>query len=184
MRNGRKVIISGLAIRFALAPFTGHAYDMAWQVFSQRLYFEQGVVDLKYFPTLPVLYYLQVLSYTIYALLRILGMNDFSLFYHTSLAIEGVFLKLPFIISDLGIFLIIRSITHRLEPASLFFLNPLTIYISAAWGTYDSLMLLPLMGGFLLLQTIGKVYASVAFAMSGATKLFGVLPYTLSWRPL
>src|SRR4029077_13461415 len=130
--------------RLALAPFTGHPGDLALFVTSQRLFYQSGVIDLKYFPTLPTIYYIQLLFYAPYQLLRLAGMPDFQYLYHTTFMIETVFLKLPLILADVGIFLVLLAATKKLMPATLYFLNPLPILLSGVWGTYDSLMLFPL----------------------------------------
>ena len=115
-----------------------------------------------------------------YALLTAHGLGDYQLLYHTSFMIETVFLKLPYVLSDLGIFLLILKITGRLWSATLFFLNPLVILVSSAWGMYDSLMLLALMGGILLMARAGSnVGSSLLMLLSGIVKLFGFLPYGL-----
>src|SRR6266704_530716 len=94
------VLFSGLIVRFGLAPFTGHPYDLGSFAIPQRLYYQYGTLDLRYYPTLPLLYYVQLVFYAPYELLRLLGMPDFQFFYHTTLMTEGLFLKLPLIISD------------------------------------------------------------------------------------
>src|SRR5437016_12200736 len=125
------VILSGLGIRLSLAPLTGHAYDMGIYAFAQRSYFENAIVTLKTFPTLPLIYFVQLPFYAIYAVLQLLGLHDYQLLYHTTLMIEGIFLKAPFMLADIGIFVVIQKITGRLLPATLFFLNPLAIYESS-----------------------------------------------------
>src|SRR6266852_9192469 len=99
-RPASAVLLSGLGIRIGLALFTGHPGDIALFVTSQRLFYQTGTIDLKYFPTLPTVYYLQLLFYAPYQLLRLAGMSDFQYFYNTTLMIEGVFLKLPLILCD------------------------------------------------------------------------------------
>ncbi len=160
-----------------LAPVAGHPYDIALTVFSQRLYYQWGALDLKYFPTLPMLYYIQLSFYSIYVGLRALGLPDALLLYHTSLMIEGVFLKVPMILADAGVFFVLLRVTRKTLPAALYFLNPLAIFLSGAWGTYDSLMLLPLAAGFHLLQQDKRKPAALAFVVSGAIKLFGFIPF-------
>src|SRR6266566_976620 len=177
LRSSIAVVILGLAVRLLLAPITGHPYDMGLFALSQRLYFESGILDLKYFPTLPLLFYVQIPFYAIYTLGRDLGLPDFQLFYHTTLMVESVFLKLPLILSDLGCFFTIQMLTRKRMPAILFFLNPFVIYLSSVWGTYDTLMMFPLIAGFALLLRSGKSRSTLAFVVSGLAKLFGFLPY-------
>ncbi len=144
----------------------------------QRIFYGSGILDFKYFPTLPPLYYVQLASYSFYTLLRIGGLQDPVLFYHSTYAIEGVFLKLPMILADMGVFLLFVR-TGRILPAVLYYLNPFMIYLSAAWGTYDSLMIVFLVAGFAALERGNKPLATLAFTFSGLVKLFGFIPLAL-----
>ena len=173
------VLLSGLALRLGLAPFTGHPGDMALFVTSQRLFYQTGAIDLKYFPTLPAIYYIQLLFYAPYQFLRFVGMPDFQYYYHTTLMIESVFLKLPSILCDVGIYLVILSFARKIAPATLFFLNPLPICLSAVWGTYDSTMLFPLILGLYFSTHQNRPISSLAFVLSGLLKLFGSVAYAL-----
>src|SRR2546428_9660842 len=94
------VLLSGLGIRLGLAPFTGHPGDIALFIASQRLFYQTRTIDLKYFPTLPTVYYVQLLFYAPYQLLRLVGMPDFPYLYHTPKIIESLFFKLPSIPCD------------------------------------------------------------------------------------
>lgn len=175
------VLISGLAIRLGLAPLTGHPGDLALFVTPQRLFYQTGFIDLKYYPTLPFVYYVQLLFYAPYQLLRLVGMPDFQYYYHTTLMIEGVFLKLPSILCDLGIFMLLLGYTRKLIPATLFFLNPLPICLSAVWGTYDSMMLFPLILGLYLFATHdNRTISTLTLVFSGLLKLFGFVPFALA----
>ena len=174
------VLLSGLLIRLGLAPFTGQPYDMGTFVVSQRLFYQSGIFDLKYFPTLPTLYYVQLLFYACYAMLSLAGIQDFQYYYHTTMMVEGSFLKLPFILADVGIFIVMLRVTRKLLPATLFFLNPFPIYLSAVWGMYDSLMLFPLLLGMsALANREDRTGASFMFILSGALKFFGFLACAL-----
>lgn len=174
------VLLMGLAIRLGLAPFTGHPGDLALFVTSQRLFYQTGTIDLKYFPTLPGIYYVQLLFYAPYQLLRLAGMPDFQDYYHTTMMIEGLFLKLPLILSDVGIFLVLLTFTRKLIPATLFFLNPFSIYVSAVWGIYDSMMLFPLMLGLYTWTTRdSRPFSGLTFVVSGLLKLFGFVAFAL-----
>lgn len=167
-----------MVVRLAIAPLTGHPYDMALWADYQRIFYGSGILDFKYFPTLPPLYYFQLATYSFYTILRIGGLQDPLLFYHPTYAIEGIFLKLPMIIADMGVFfLFVRS--GKILPAVLYYLNPFVIYLSAAWGTYDSLMIVFLVAGFVALERDNKRLATVAFTISGLVKLFGLIPLAL-----
>jgi hypothetical protein len=172
------VLVLGLAIRVGLAIFTGHPYDMFLWTYSARLFYESKIFD-THFPTLPLLYYLQLASYSFYAFLRLLGLQDPQFLYHPHYMIEGLFLKLPMILSDLGIFILITRFTKKLIYGALFYFNPFIIYLSAVWGMYDSIMMLPLVYGVMLLSQNEQRHATICFGLSGLTKLFGFIPFAM-----
>ena len=172
------ILIVGLMVRFALALVSGHPYDMAIWANYQRLFYSAGILDFRYFPTLPIIYYMQLASYSFYAFLVDAGLHDPQLFYHTTYMIEGVFLKLPMILADLGVFLLLIRASKPFA-AALYFLNPFLIYLSGAWGTYDSIMIFFLVAGFLALEKSKRLIATSLFTVSGLVKLFGLVPLAL-----
>ncbi len=144
----------------------------------QRIFYQSGTLDFRYFPTLPLIYLLQLASYAPYALLGNLGFHDILLFYHTTYVVEGVFLKLPMILADVGVFILLARYA-KIVYATFYYLNPFTIYISAAWGTYDSVMIFFIVAGFLSLKQDRNLLATAAFSISGLVKLFGFIPLAL-----
>ncbi len=144
----------------------------------QRIFYGSGILDFRYFPTLPMIFYLQLGPYSLYAMMKIFGLQDPLLFYHSTYVVESVFLKLPMILADAGAFLLLLR-SGKTLPAVLYYLNPFMIYLSAGWGMYDSLMILCLVGGLLFLEKNNNRWASVAFAVSGLVKLFGFIPMAL-----
>jgi len=165
-------------VRIELASFAGHPGDMALFAYSSRLYFETGRFDTL-FPTLPLVYYVQLFFYALYVLVIDAGFRDLAFLNHPFFMIEGLFLRIPLIISDVAVFAALLRYTGKLRYAALFFLNPFTIYLSSAWGTYDTLMILPLVVGFLLLSRNQQRLASISFVISGLFKLFGFIPFGL-----
>jgi len=171
-------LLLGLIVRFELASFAGHPGDLALFAFSSRIYFESGQFDYL-FPSLPLVYYVQLAFYSFYVLIRDAGFSDPTFLFHTNYMIEGIFFRIPLIISDVGIFALILKFTGRLRYAALYLLNPLIIYLTGAWGIYDSLMLFPLVAGFVLYARNERRLASVSFVISGLFKLFGFVPFSL-----
>src|SRR3989475_5558742 len=171
-------LLAGLIVRLEIASFAGHRVDMGLFTCSARLYYETGRFDTL-FPSLPLVYYGQLLFYSIYAMIRDAGFVDLVFLYHPDYMMEGLFLRIPSILADLGIFYLLLKFTGKLRYAAFYLLNPFTIYLTGAWGMYDSLMMLPLVAGFVLVSRNQMRFASVSFAVSGLFKLFGFIPFGL-----
>src|SRR5436309_13341596 len=171
-------LLVGLIVRVEIASFAGHATDLGFFTYSARLYYETGRFDTL-FSSLPLLYYIQLLFYSVYAIIRDAGFADIVFLYHSSYMLEGLILRIPVILADAGIFYLLLKFTGKLRYASFFLLNPFIIYLTAAWGMYDSLMMLPLVAGFVLVSRNQMRFASVSFVISGLFKLFGFIPFGL-----
>ncbi len=174
------VLVASLVLRFALATFTGHAWDMEQWTQTARRYYESGEFTLQSFPTLPVYYFLLLGSYSWYALLRLASLPDITFMFLPSRAIESIFIKAPSIVADalstVMIYRILRSSTGKERAAwyaSLFALNPLTIFVSSVWGMYDSIMVAFLLIGIEQWQKRSHVRSSVWLILSALTKLVG-----------
>ncbi len=171
-------LLVGLVVRIEIASFAGHPVDMGLFTYSARLYYETGRFDTL-FPSLPLVYYVQILFYSLYAVLRDAGFADLAFLYHPTYMVEGLILRIPSILADLGIFYVLLKFTGKLRYAAFYLLNPFTIYLTGAWGMYDSLMMLPLVAGFVLVARNQMRFASVSFVISGLFKLFGFIPFGL-----
>src|SRR5437867_4133429 len=171
-------LLVGLVVRIEIASFAGHPVDMGLFTYSARLYYETGRFDTL-FPSLPLVYYVQLLFYSLYAVLRDAGFADLAFLYHPAYMVEGLILRIPVILADAGIFYLLLRFTGKLRYAAFFLLNPFIIYLTAAWGMYDSLMMLPLVAGFVLVSRNQMRLASLAFVISGLIKLFGIIPFGL-----
>ena len=176
----------GVVVRLVLAPFTGHPYDMEVWTQSARLYYESGLIGIRLFP-LPFWYYVLLLAYSPYALLRILGFRDATFLGHISGMAESVFIKAPLMFSDLLAFYILVKICKRIDTAEgdswkckafavMYFLNPLAIYMSSVWGIYDGIAVaLFLAGLYFGLLRERPVLSGLSFVASGLAKGFGFL---------
>ena len=171
-------LLVGLIVRIEIASFAGHPTDIGFFTYSARLYYETGRFDTL-FSSLPLLYYIQLLFYSAYAMIRDAGFSDTVFLYHSSYMLEGLVLRIPEILADAGIFYLLLKFTGKLRYAAFYLLNPFIIYLTAAWGMYDSLMMLPLVAGFILVSRNQMRLASLAFLISGLIKLFGIIPFGL-----
>ncbi len=165
MRNRTlATLLVGLAARIELASFAGHPVDMTLLAYSSRLYYETGRFDIL-FPSLPLIYYIQLPFYSLYVLARNAGIPDTAFLYHSTFMLEGLFLRLPIILADVATFAVLLRYTGKLRYAAFYFLNPFTIYLTGAWGMYDSLMMLPMVVGFVSLTRDKRRIAGVSFAI-------------------
>src|SRR5216117_2741173 len=172
------ILLAGVIVRIEIASFAGHPTDLGFFTYSARLYYETGRFDTL-FSSLPLLYYIQLLFYLVYAMIRDAGFFDTVFLYHSSYMLEGLVLRIPEILADAGIFYLLLKFTGKLRYAAFYLLNPFIIYLTAAWGMYDSLMMLPLVAGFILVSRNQTRLASLAFLISGLIKLFGIIPFGL-----
>lgn len=140
----KKMLIAGLILRFILAPISGYAEDT--QIYSEvgALYFGSGILGAQWV-SFPGFVYLGISSYFPYALLRAAGFQDFQFLALDVYSLELVFTKLPAILSDVGSFYFILKIASKFAldkksfAAGLYFLNPLSIYLSGITGQFDSI---------------------------------------------
>ncbi len=181
----RAALCYGILVRFALAPFTGHQYDVQVWTQSMRLFYESGVVEVALFP-LPFTYYSLLLSYSPYALLRVLRFQDVAFSSHVPGMLESVFIKTPFILSDLVVLYALSRIFERLRSAGvnrsegftfglMYFLNPLAIYLSSVWGMCDSIAIALFFAGIYFWMRERPLLSALSYVMSGLTKGFGFI---------
>jgi hypothetical protein len=176
----------GIVCRLIMAPFTGHPYDMEVWTQPVRLFYESGVMDIRTFP-LPLTYYLLLLAYSPYALLRTLGFQEAGFLAHNFKMLEAVFIKAPFIIADIFSFYFLLKILSRIGNgkldssgrflyASLYFLSPLAILLSGVWGMYDSIAVALFLAGIYYTLFEKKPFrGAVFYTLSGLTKAIGFL---------
>lgn len=176
----------GIVCRLVVAPFTGHPYDMEVWTQPVRLFYESGVMDIRAFP-LPLTYYLLLLAYSPYALLRTIEFQDVGFLAHNFKMLEAVFIKAPFILADVLSFYFLLKILNRIGNsklnssgrflyACLYFLSPLAILLSSIWGMYDGIAVALFLAGIYYTLLEKKPFRGAAsYALSGLTKAFGFL---------
>ncbi|NIQ04402.1 MAG: hypothetical protein GWO20_01315 [Candidatus Korarchaeota archaeon] len=187
----RLSLLLGVVVRLVIAPFTGYGFDIEVLKFAARTYYEgTEIVLFKNWTNPPLLYYITLFTYSFYFLLHDkLGIPDFYPFAHGTGALEVLFLKLPFILSDILIFLLLRRSlsllgvdkNESLTLSNLYLLNPYVILISAAHGMWDALASFFLVLGvyFLIKSRVnasqrGIYYATLAFMASFGVKWIGL----------
>ncbi len=184
----RWVIPIGLALRVILSLFTSHAYDMEIWKFATRTFYEHGEIALfSNWTSPPVFYFTLIFSYFPYALLHYhIGFEDWRVFYHPLKAVESLFIKMPMIIADVLIFILLIKILHYMRPtfskkqtlflSSLYFLNLYVIMVSSVWGMFDALAMVFIIAGIYMWTKESYTLAGSLFAISACTKWIGFVP--------
>jgi len=175
----------GLAFRFAIAPFFAHQFDFTAFVYTARMFYMQGVatffVKWPYTPYLITPWPYPVLSYFLVVAsqfpVRLLPW-DIAIFHENFTVAEKFFFKLPLILCDLAASYILLLIAERngmekyAKPLSLaYWLNPLTIYVSSFYGTFDSVTVMFALAAFYQF-TRGRYILSAAEIVLGAAVKF------------
>lgn len=203
------MLAAGLAIRLALAPFFAHPFDM-YTFYTTGEEFVKGVHPLLSYLT-PYSYSYFLFAFpaaaVFNALTSIVGSTTISI---SSLnpalslpqwgitVVPGLLFdyleKLPLIASDTIVALLIYRLmslyTHderqAVTAAALWFLNPLTIWVSSGWGMMDTLpALFSVLALYFVLE--GRfAYSGVSIAVGVAMKYYPLLlvfPLLLvAWR--
>jgi Gpi18-like mannosyltransferase len=182
------IILIGLALRVILSLFTSHVYDMDIWKFATRTFYEHGEIALfSNWTSPPVFYFILILSYFPYALLHyLIGFDDWRVFYHPVKVVESLFIKMPMIIADVLIFILLIKILHQVKPSfskkqtvflsSLYFLNPYAIMVSSVWGMFDALAMVFIIAGIYMWTKESYTLAGSLFAISACTKWIGFVP--------
>ena len=180
----------GILLRFLIAPFTGHPQDLAYWTDPIRMFYESGIVDMRLYP-MPFTYYPVLLSYSPYALLKVLGFQDSTFLAHSTGVLESLFVKLPFILADIfSVYFLYRilgklrsdesisSRSQRLGYALLYFLSPVLILSSIAWPLVDGIAVALFLAGFYYSMMEEKhVLGGLLYTLSGLIKIFGFIGF-------
>ena len=175
-------IATGIAIRLLLMPWTGQSADIPTWIRTAYLYFHQGWAPIFYNPPT---YSALALPTSLMSYYYLLGLDrvDPTFLYHWGGVIANAFVKVPFFLADLGGAYLLFKLSERRIWGVVYFLNPLTIFVSAIWGQYESVELFALLLGYLLLTRMqiwrskvwNEISAGLAFLMAGLVELFGFI---------
>jgi Gpi18-like mannosyltransferase len=182
------IVLAGVTLRVILSLFTSHAYDMEIWKFAARTFYEHGEIALfSNWTSPPVFYFALIFSYFPYALLHYyIGFGDWRVFHHPVRAVESLSIKMPMIIADVLIFILLIKIIRHIRPSlskkqtvflsSLYFLNPYVIMVSSVWGMFDALAMVFIVAGIYMWVKKRYLLAGTLFAISACTKWIGVAP--------
>ncbi len=176
MRGGHLILFTAAAaIRLALSPFFGHSWDMyIWLQSGDLTARGVNIYELKELTDFPWGFY----SYPPLWLYWL----TLAHYIGGSLEQQVAIIKFPIILSDmLSAWMLYRLARHyglgdgRSALLSLLFLlNPLTIFISAVWGMFDSIAVLFTLTSFYLLLK-GRIMVSGFFlGLGAAAKIFPI----------
>jgi hypothetical protein len=192
----RNILIIGALVRVAIMPFLAHPFDVwAWYMMCQKI-IEEGPLTIAYFP--PMMFYTLIPVAHVYNWLS-------TIFSITSIPMEAVppelnlqsswgvtlvpamafnaLVKTPFLVSDLLATLLLYKTAQELfknqglaeKAAALWLLNPYLVWISSAWGMFDSLPALFSIASFYFLIKNRVALSSLAISISIAYKLYPIL---------
>jgi len=191
------IFVIGILIRIVLMPISAHPYDVySWYDVSTRI-LKNGPLSLQGFPPLWYHYMMVPVAYSFSWLSGIsssgvipvtslpLALNFYSSYnvqYVPGLLFDTV-VKFPFLISDIMVAFLLYKIVAELtkskglaeKAAFLWFLNPFVIWISAVWGTWDTLPAFTSLVAFYFLLKKKIVFSAVFIALGVALKLYPVL---------
>jgi len=140
LNSKTKILISGLLIRFTLAPFTGHPWDIKiWQDVGRRTLLGQNIYDVGVESNWYWGYYAYPPLWMIWCAL--------SYIFSANIYLMILILKLPIIVSDVfaaqAIYDVILQKTGNEKTATkgfaYYFLNPFVILVGSIWGMFDTL---------------------------------------------
>ncbi len=159
-----KILLIGLAIRSALAPFTGHPWDIkVWIDVGKRAFIGQNIYDVGVKTNWYWGYYAYPPLWMIWC--------AFSYLFSANQNFMIFVLKMPIIIADLFTAQVIYDVVlQRTEDEGeatkafmFYFLNPFVILVGSIWGMFDAI---PTMLTFLsTIYLYDKQYTKSALAL-------------------
>ena len=191
-----RVLILGLVIRIGLMPFTAHPFDVwSWYRDINKL-LDQGINPYDIIRTLRPLWILTLLCVgALYIWLssitgaKAVPVSELPREFNPMWGIKcipgplfNILVKIPMVMSDALLFVLIyKLISERycektgILAATLFYLNPAVIWISSAWGQYESIPALFTVLSLYLLVKKRLVLSSLSLLTATSYKVYPVL---------
>ena len=191
------ILVTGIAVRLILMPIAAHPFDMyVWYNVSNNV-LANGSLFLQGFPPLWYHYFMIPVAYSYSALSTViptctLAMSslpsalDFYPSYSVSVVPGLLFnfvVKIPFLISDILVAFLLYKLVSKVTGQTslgqsavlLWFLNPFVIWISSAWGMWDTLPALFSLASLYLLVKRRYGFSAVFLSLGVAAKLYPAL---------
>ena len=177
------ILAAALAVRLALAPFTGHPYDLPiWMQTGEQVAGGKSPYDLIYHLGYPDLW--AFWTATSYILACTLGDNKF---------LYILLIKLPIILGDFAVvYILVRLARSRTEPLQTdtspglerrilvsYLFNPYVVAVGAVWGMMDNLAAALMLLFFFLAHTRRLTSAALAHCLSILLKLYPIVFFPL-----
>ncbi len=184
MVGGRRlagIVALALAVRLAPSAYTGHGWDLfVWLRTSELFLSEQiNIYSYPQFEGFPWGFYaypppwLYLLAGSTYIASLLGGGREVSI----------LFLKLPIIVADVLCGLVLWLTAKQLglgeedayKLATIYLLNPLTVFISSIWGMFDAIPALFTLLALYLLLSGRMAAASASLGLATAFKIYPVI---------
>jgi hypothetical protein len=189
------ILAVGIVIRLILMPISAHPFDVyIWYLISTALV-NNGVQALV---SVPPLWYHYMMVPVAYCYACLSGFFSSGVIPMTSLAsalnfypsfnvqyvpgmLFNTIVKTPFLLSDIMITILLYKIIKRInnkvlaeKAALLWFLNPFVIWISAAWGMWDTLPALFTLAAFYFILDKKISFSAICLSLAFSLKFYAV----------
>jgi hypothetical protein len=162
-----QMLVLGTLIRIALSPFFRHPYDVPIWKFLGMISYDLSVNPLPYTSFYGPCWLFTLLgSYPLYLIVSLVRPSDLFL---------NFVIKLPIIMGDALVALLLFKITKSKLAMALWFLNPYVIFISAIHGQFDVLPALFILLSMFFLTKKQNLACAVSLAVSIGYKIFPVV---------
>jgi len=206
----RSILLIGLLIRLAISPFLAHPFDV-YRFYFNGENFAAGTVPVSFY-LVPYRFSFFLFAFPATLLFNFIS-GQFGSFSIPLSALDprlipgppfsislipgplfDLLVKLPLILSDLLVAIVLFRLVLRyahneafaLSATTAWLLNPFTIWVSSAWGMWDTLPALFALVALYLALDNKFFYAALALIVSIALKLYAgvLLPplFVLAWR--
>uniref|UniRef100_A0A7C2BLA6 DUF2029 domain-containing protein n=1 Tax=Thermosphaera aggregans TaxID=54254 RepID=A0A7C2BLA6_9CREN len=188
-----RVVLTALIIRLLFAPFFAHIWDVNTIQVSLYYFYQHGINIYEYVYNVSMwlqtstnlsLYYegyaylphYLLMNVPLYSLYLTLGgdplpiknvfdpSHPLKVAFSADIHIFLLIIKLPIILSDAIVVWLLYKISRKL--AWIYALSPYSVFISAVWGMFDSLIALLLLVTVLLLRDRRFFEAGIAYSLS------------------
>ena len=173
MNRKTKAFIIGLIVRFALAPFTGHPWDVKiWIDVGKRAFAGQNIYDVGVETNWYWGYYAYPPLWMIWC--------AFSYLFSANRYFEILVLKIPIIIADAfaaqAIYDVVFQRTRNEQTATkafmFYFLNPFVILVGSIWGMFDAVPMLLTFLSVVYLYNGSYKKSALALGLGTALKVY------------